>query len=91
MAFLPGRVYLVGVAVYNPTVLDHFKNPRNVGSLSDPDAKGYAENSVCGDAMTLYLRLIGGRISEAKFKTFGCAAAIAASSALTEMLLGKSL
>ena len=77
--------------MYNPTVIDHFKNPRNVGSLPDPDAKGYAENSVCGDVMTLYMRVTGKRIVEAKFKTFGCAAAIAASSALTEMLKGLTL
>ena len=77
--------------MYNPTVIDHFKNPRNVGSLPDPDAKGYAENSVCGDVMTLYMRVTGSRIVEAKFKTFGCAAAIAASSALTEMLKGLTL
>ncbi|MSS70803.1 MAG: iron-sulfur cluster assembly scaffold protein [Candidatus Latescibacteria bacterium] len=77
--------------MYNPTVIDHFKNPRNVGSLPDPDGQGYAENSVCGDAMTLYLRVADDRITEAKFRTFGCAAAIAASSALTEMLRGRSL
>jgi nitrogen fixation NifU-like protein len=77
--------------MYNPTVIDHFKNPRNVGSLPDPDAKGYAENSVCGDVMTLYMRVTESRIVEAKFKTFGCAAAIAASSALTEMLKGLTL
>lgn len=77
--------------MYNPTVIDHFKNPRNVGVLPDPDGQGYAENSVCGDAMTLYLRVADGRIAEAKFRTFGCAAAIAASSALTEMLRGRSI
>ena len=77
--------------MYNPTVIDHFKNPRNVGSLPDPDAKGYAENSVCGDVLTLYMRVTESRIVEAKFKTFGCAAAIAASSALTEMLKGLTL
>lgn len=77
--------------MYNPTVIDHFQNPRNVGSLPDPDGQGYAENSACGDAMTLYLRVADGRIAEAKFRTFGCAAAIAASSALTEMLRGRSL
>ncbi|MBI2950761.1 iron-sulfur cluster assembly scaffold protein [bacterium] len=77
--------------MYNPTVIDHFKNPRNVGILPDPDGQGYAENSVCGDAMTLYLRVADGRIAEAKFRAFGCAAAIAASSALTEMLRGRSI
>ncbi|OGG56067.1 MAG: iron-sulfur cluster assembly scaffold protein [Candidatus Handelsmanbacteria bacterium RIFCSPLOWO2_12_FULL_64_10] len=77
--------------MYNPTVIDHFRNPRNVGILPDPDGQGYAENSVCGDAMTLYLRVADGRIAEAKFRTFGCAAAIAASSALTEMLRGRSI
>ncbi len=78
------------VLMYNDTVIDHFKNPRNVGSMDQPDGEGYAENSVCGDAMTLYLRIAGGRITEAKFRTFGCAAAIAASSALTEMLRGRT-
>ncbi len=76
--------------MYNSTVIDHFKNPRNVGSMDHPDGEGYAENSVCGDAMTLYLRVAEGRIAEAKFRTFGCAAAIAASSALTEMLKGRT-
>ena len=76
--------------MYNPTVIDHFKNPRNVGRMDNPDGEGYAENSVCGDAMTLYLRIAEGRIAEAKFRTFGCAAAIAASSALTEMLRGRT-
>lgn len=76
--------------MYNATVIDHFRNPRNVGLMENPDGQGYAENSVCGDAMTLYLRVAGGRIAEARFRTFGCAAAIAASSALTEMLRGRS-
>ena len=77
--------------MYNPTVIDHFRNPRNVGILPDPDGEGYAENSACGDATTLYLRVTDGRIAEARFRTFGCAAAIAASSALTEMLKGRSV
>jgi nitrogen fixation NifU-like protein len=77
--------------VYSAIVMDHFQKPRNVGSMPDPDGEGYAENSVCGDAMTLYLRVAGDRITEARFRTFGCAAAIAASSALTEMLRGRTL
>ena len=75
---------------YSATVLDHFQNPRNAGMMSHPDLVGEAGNTVCGDRMRLYLRLSADRVTEARFQTFGCSVAIAASSMLTEMVLGRS-
>ena len=75
---------------YNPTVLDHFLNPRNTGELKDPDAAAFVENKACGDMVKLTMRLKDGIISEARTQTFGCAAAIAAASALTELLIGRT-
>jgi nitrogen fixation NifU-like protein len=72
-------------------VLDHFQHPRNVGTLENANAVGRAENSACGDSMDLYLRIDDGRVRRATFKTFGCVAAIAAGSILTEMVSGQSL
>lgn len=77
--------------LYNDIVLDHYRNPRNTGILEDADAVGKAENSACGDVLHLYLRIDEGRIREARFQTFGCAAAIAAGSRLTEMAIGLTL
>jgi len=77
--------------MYNPTVVDHFSNPRNVGVMDDADARGEVGNPVCGDYSTLYLKIRQDRIIEARFQTFGCSAAIAASSMLTEMVTGKTL
>lgn len=74
---------------YGPAVLDHFQNPRNPGLLEHPDLVGEAGNPVCGDRMRLYLRVREGRVTEARFQTFGCSVAIAASSVLTELVLGK--
>ena len=74
--------------MYNEIIMDHFKNPRNVGQIEDADGVGEAENSVCGDTTKLYLRIENGKIRDSKFKTFGCTAAIAASSMLTQMLKG---
>jgi len=71
--------------------MEHFKNPRNVGEIENPDGIGHVGNPVCGDIMELYIRVNDNTITDAKFKTFGCGAAIATSSMLTEMVKGKSL
>ena len=77
---------------YTPKVMDHFLNPRNVGEIEDADAVAEVGNITCGDALKIYLKLDAeGKIAEAKFKTFGCASAIASSSALTELVKGKTL
>jgi nitrogen fixation protein NifU and related proteins len=76
---------------YSPIVIDHFRNPRNVGELPDANAQASVTNPVCGDVLQLMLKIIDGRITEVRFKTFGCEAAIAASSLLTEMIQGKAL
>ena len=78
-------------SLYSEKVIDLFKNPRNVGEMENPDGFGQVGNSVCGDVTELYIRVNDGIITDAKFKTFGCGAAIASSSMLTEMLKGKSI
>jgi len=77
--------------MYSKTVMDHFKNPRNVGVIEDADGLGELGNPLCGDMMSVYLKIQDDRIDDIKFQTFGCGAAIAVSSMLTEMAKGKSL
>ena len=79
------------LALYNDKVIDHYQNPRNVGEIESADALGVAENSACGDTLHLYLKIDDDRIVRASFKTFGCAAAIAAGSVLTEMVTGGTV
>jgi nitrogen fixation NifU-like protein len=76
---------------YSEKVMDHFLNPRNMGELEDANAIGDVGNPACGDMMRLYLKIENDVITDAKFKTFGCGAAIATSSMLTELLKGKHL
>ena len=77
--------------MYSDKVLDHFRNPRNQGVIEDADAIGQEGNPVCGDIMKMYLKIKDDKIEDIKFETLGCAAAIAVSSALTEMAKGKTL
>jgi nitrogen fixation NifU-like protein len=76
---------------YSEKVMEHFKNPRNVGEIENPDGVGHVGNPVCGDIMELYIKVKDGTIVDAKFKTFGCGAAIATSSMVTEIVKGKSI
>jgi len=77
--------------MYSAKVMDHFQNPRNVGEIENPDGVGHVGNPVCGDIMELYIKVEDNHIVDAKFKTFGCGAAIATSSMITELVKGKSL
>lgn len=77
--------------LYNDTVLDHYQHPRNVGVLEEANALGQAENAACGDELQLYLQIQGERVLRARFRTFGCAASIAAGSMLTQLVTGASL
>lgn len=76
---------------YSEKVMDHFMNPRNVGEIPDADGEGSVGNPVCGDMMSFYIKVDDGRLSDVKFKTFGCGAAIAVSSIVSEMAKGKTL
>ncbi len=78
-------------SMYSEQVMEHFSNPRNVGEIENPDGIGHVGNPVCGDIMELYIKVNGGVIVDAKFKTFGCGAAIATSSMVTELVKGKSV
>lgn len=77
--------------MYSEKVMDHFMNPRNVGEIPDADGVGMEGNPTCGDAMQLFIKVEDDRIVDAKFRTFGCGAAIAVSSMITEMVKGKTL
>lgn len=77
--------------MYSEKVLDHFQHPRNQGTIADADAVGLEGNPVCGDIMKIYLKIKDNKIEDIKFETLGCAAAIAVSSALTELAKGKTL
>jgi len=77
--------------LYSDKVLDHFKNPRNVGEIPDADGIGKVGNPVCGDVMFIYIKVKDNIITDIKFKTLGCGAAIATSSMITEMAKGKTI
>jgi nitrogen fixation NifU-like protein len=76
---------------YSDKVMDHFMHPRNMGEIEEADGVGEVGNPACGDVMKLYLKIEGDRIVDAKFKTFGCGAAIASSSMTTELIKGKTI
>lgn len=76
---------------YSEKVIDHFKNPRNLGEIENADGIGEVGNAKCGDLMRLSIKVEDGKVADAKFKTFGCCAAIATSSMITEMIKGKPL
>ncbi|HIE50151.1 MAG TPA: Fe-S cluster assembly scaffold protein NifU [Armatimonadetes bacterium] len=76
---------------YSEKVMDHFMHPRNVGEIENADGEGTVGNPICGDLMTFYIKVKDGRLADIKFKTFGCGAAIAVSSIVTEMAIGKTL
>lgn len=78
-------------SLYSEKVMDHFRNPRNVGEIENPDGIGNVGNQICGDVMELYIKVKDNVITDAKFKTFGCGAAIATSSMVTEMITGKTI
>jgi nitrogen fixation protein NifU and related proteins len=77
--------------MYTDLVMDHFTNPRNVGEIEDADGVGQIGNPVCGDVMRISISVDDDRIADIKFKTFGCGAAVATSSMVTEMVMGKTL
>ena len=76
---------------YSEKVMDHFTNPRNVGEIENADGVGEVGNPKCGDIMRMYIKIDGDTISDVKFKTFGCGAAIATSSMATELIKGKKI
>ena len=77
--------------IYSEKVMDHFSNPRNVGEIPDASGIGEVGNSKCGDIMKMYIKIDGDKITDVKFKTFGCGAAIATSSMATELIKGKTI
>jgi len=77
--------------VYSDVVMEHFMHPRNVGEIENPDGIGEEGNPVCGDMMTFYIKVNDNRLEDVKFKTFGCGAAIAVSSMVSEMAKGKTI
>jgi nitrogen fixation NifU-like protein len=79
------------IRMYSEKVMEHFSNPRNIGEIKNADGVGEVGNPVCGDMMSLYINVKDNKITDIKFKTFGCVAAIAVSSMVTEMAKGKTL
>ena len=79
------------MALYSEKVMDHFRNPRNVGVIENADGVGEVGNAKCGDIMKIYLKIDDGMISDVKFETFGCGSAIASSSMATELIKGKPI
>ena len=79
------------MALYSEKVIDHFRNPRNVGVIENADGVGEVGNPVCGDIMKIYLKIENDVITDVKFETFGCGSAIASSSMATELIMGKPL
>jgi len=77
--------------MYTEKVMEHFRNPRNMGEIPDADGVGTVGNPVCGDLMTIYIKVKDNKLEDVKFKTFGCGAAIATSSMITELAKGKTL
>jgi len=78
-------------SLYSKKVMEHFQHPHNVGEIKNPDGVGHVGNPICGDIMELYIKVKDNKIIDAKFKTFGCGAAIATSSMVTEMVKGKTI
>jgi nitrogen fixation NifU-like protein len=89
--FLKNETNQEGLIMYNQVVMDHFKNPRNVGVIEDADGVGEVGNPLCGDMMSIYIKVEDDRIADIKFQTFGCGSAIAVSSMLTELAKGKTI
>ena len=79
------------MALYSEKVMDHFRNPRNVGVIEDADGVGQVGNAKCGDIMKMYLKIENDVVTDVKFETFGCGSAIASSSMATELIMGKPL
>jgi nitrogen fixation NifU-like protein len=82
---------VLSMPIYSEKVMEYFMNPRNVGEIDNPDGVGEVGNPVCGDMMTFYIKVKDKRLEDVKFKTFGCGAAIAVSSMVSEMAKGKTL
>ncbi len=82
---------MAGFGQYSEKVIDHYQNPRNVGEIEDADGVGMVGNPTCGDMMKITIKIDGERIEDVKFKTFGCGAAIATSSMVTELVKGKTI
>lgn len=82
---------MTGAGPYSEKVMDHFQNPRNMGEMKDPDGVGRVGNPTCGDLMEVYIKVNSDKLEDVKFRTFGCGAAIATSSMITEMARGMTL